>query len=279
MSNGTADNDIRAKQSLELFKNWLAKHPFLKYTGEDSIDDLLMFYLRVKKFSMQKAYESFEFTIPFMISHPDWYANPGPADYEFTHKPNSPLIFLKKLDSEGRRIYVYKMKNFDNFDSIKYFRQHFLTPLLFFADLPAQENGIVAVMDYTDVNLKKFTKVPIQVIYDTLQLSKFGLLRLKQLNLIGMPSFLKPFIEIAKTFTTAKILQRFNFINNIKELPKYMDVSLLPKEYGGSSKELLDFEVFELGTYYVNQMYKFDVNFSKIQQYENVGSFRKLEID
>jgi len=33
MSNKIKENATRAEQSLKLFKNWLAKHPFLKYTG------------------------------------------------------------------------------------------------------------------------------------------------------------------------------------------------------------------------------------------------------
>jgi hypothetical protein len=34
MANKIDDNDNRAKQSLELFRNWITKHPFLKYTGD-----------------------------------------------------------------------------------------------------------------------------------------------------------------------------------------------------------------------------------------------------
>ena len=34
MSNKIGNDDIRALQSLELFNNWLAKHPYLKYTGD-----------------------------------------------------------------------------------------------------------------------------------------------------------------------------------------------------------------------------------------------------
>ncbi|CAG9805234.1 unnamed protein product [Chironomus riparius] len=279
MSNKITDNDIRGKQSLELFKNWLSKHRFLKYTGTDSIDDLLMFYLRVKKFSMQKTFESFEFTIPFINSHSDLYSNPGPADYEFTVKANSPLIFLKNPNAEGQRIYIYKMKNFKNFDNVEYLRRNFLTPLLCIFDMEAQLNGVVVVMDYSDVNLGKLMKVPVPMIYNAMKLSKYGVMRLKQLNIIGFPSFLKPIFEFAKSFTSAKILERINFLNDVTELPKYMDVSVLPKEYGGSSVELLDYKSFELGVACINKIRKFDVNFSKIQAYENVGSFRKLEID
>jgi len=238
-----------------------------------------MFFLKVKKFSMQKAYESFEFTIPFIKSHPEWYSNLSPSDYEFTDKPNSPFIFLKNRDAEGRRVYICKMKHFDDFESVEYLRRHFLSPLLLTFDMDAQLNGVVAIMDFSDVNLSKLRKIPLYSAYDSFKISKLGVMRLKQLNIIGMPSYFKPVFEMAKTFTSAKILERINFINKVDELSEHMDVSVLPKEYGGSSDELMDYEPFELGVAYLNKIHKFDVNLSKIQDYENVGSFRKLEID
>ncbi|CAG9805236.1 unnamed protein product [Chironomus riparius] len=279
MSNKAENNDNRALQSLELFKNWLAKHPYLKYTGDDDIDDLLMACLRIKKFSMPKVYESFEFMVPYVKLHPDWYSNPTQADYEFTDKPKSPLIFLNNLDAEGRRIFVQKFKYFDDFNNADYFRRILLTPMLLFFDMDVQLNGVVAIFDYRDVNLSKLRKVPVQIIYDGFRASKSGLVRLKQLFMIGMPSFLKPILEIAKSFTSAKVLQRIHFINDLKELSQHMDVSVLPKEYGGTSTELMNYEAFELGVCYVNKIHKFDVNFSKIRDNQNVGSFRKLEID
>ncbi|XP_070509764.1 alpha-tocopherol transfer protein-like [Chironomus tepperi] len=279
MSNKIGDNDIRAKQSLELCKNWLAKHPFLKYTGDDDIDDVIMAYLRIKKFSMQKAYESFEFTIPFMKLHSDWYANPGPADYEFTDKPNSPLIFLKNPDAEGRRIHIQRYKYFDDFEDDEFFRRIVLTPLLPAFDMAAQLNGVVAIFDYRDVNMGKMRKIPLHLIQESIRASKSGLVKLKQMNIIGLPAFFRPIFEIAKTFTTAKILERVNLIDDVEELAQHMDVSLLPKEYGGSANEFLDYEVFKNGIDYVNKLSQFDVNFNKIQERENVGSFRKLEID
>jgi hypothetical protein len=245
----------------------------------DDIDDLLMFFLRVKKFSIQKAYESFEFSVPFIQSHPEWYSNLGQADYEFTDKPNSPFIFLKNLDAKGRRVYICKMRNFEDFESVEYLRRHFLTPLLLTFDMNAQLNGVVIIMDFTDVSISKLRKIPIHSAYDSFRLSKLGVMRLQQLNIIGMPSYFKPIFEIAKTFTSAKILERINFVNDVDELLKCMDVSVLPKEYGGSSDELMDYGPFELGVVYINKIHKFDVNFSKIQDFENVGSFRKLEID
>ncbi|XP_070509765.1 alpha-tocopherol transfer protein-like [Chironomus tepperi] len=279
MSNKISKDDNRSLQSLELFRNWLAKHSFLKYTGNDNIDDLLMFFLRVKKFSMQKAYDSFEFTIRFIKSHPDWYLNPGPADYDYTHKPNSPLTFLKNVDSKGRRVAIYRMKNVDNFDHVEFFRRMFMTPLLFYFDIDAQINGVVLVVDFSEASMGKMRKVPVQLVYDAFQFSKYDVMRLQQINVIGMPSFFMPIYELAKKLTSSKIIQRFNFINDKKELSKHMDVSGLPIEYGGKADELLDFAAFESGIEILNKIHKFNVNLSKIHEHENVGSFRKLEID
>jgi hypothetical protein len=238
-----------------------------------------MALLKIKKFSMQRTYECIDFMIPFMKSYSEWFSNPGPADYEFTDKPNSPLIYLKNLDAEGRRVYIYKMKNFENFDDIQFFRRYFLTAFFIVFEKNAQENGIVAIMDFTDANLGKMMSIPIAVMSDSLKMPKNGLMRLKQLNMIGMPSFLKPLFEIAKSFTSAKMLQRINFINDIAELSQHMDVTVLPPEYGGSSSELLDYAAFEVGISCIKKLNKFEVNFGNIQQVENVGSFRKLEVD
>jgi len=251
----------------------------MNFNFSDDIDDLLMTSLRVKKFSMQKAYESFEFTILFIKSHPDWYINLSPADYEFTNKPNSPLLYLKNRDAEGRIINIQKFKYYDNFEAVEFFRRSFMTTSLIFFDKDVQLNGVVAIFDFRDVNLGKMRKIPVQVINDALRSTSIGLVQLKQLNIIGMPSFLKPIFELAKAFMSAKIIQRINFINDVKELSRHMDVSVLPKEYGGSSDELMDYEPFKLGTVCINKFNKFDVNFGKIQEHENVGSFRKLEID
>lgn len=227
---------------------------------------------------MQKSYESFETVIRFVKLHPDWYINPCLSDYDFTDKPNSPILIPKNLDAEGRRILIYKMKNFKSFENVEFFRRTFLTPFLFFFDLNVQQNGLVIIMDFSEANFKKMRKIPVRYIYDTFQLSKFGAIRLKQLNVIGIPSFLKTIFELAKHFTTAKILQRINFINNVNELSNHMNVSVLPKEYGGSSSELTDYSIFELGIASVNKIHKFDVNLNK-KDYKDVKSFRKLEID
>ncbi|CAG9805233.1 unnamed protein product [Chironomus riparius] len=269
--------DLREKQSLELFKKWIDKHPYISFNKKDNVDDLLLSFLRAKNFSMDKTYESFEFTMKFIKSHPEFYDNITIDDYEYTRQPDSPIVLMKNRDKEGRAIYIYKGKYFDF--SEKFMRRNYLTPHLSIYDVETQTKGFIIIFDFQDINLKKFSKIPINFIYDFFKISKYCALKPKQVNFIGMPTFIKPIFEVGKSFTSAKVLGRFNLLQNVEDLKKVMDVSVLPKEYGGSSNELMEYESFEAGAKFASLFTKFEVNFSKIQEFEGVGSFRKLEID
>ena len=237
-----------------------------------------MTFLRTKKFSINRTCESFEFSIKFIKSHPEVYGNITKDDYEFTRQLDSPLIFMKNRDKEGRAIFIFKIKHFKDF-SDTYLRKYYLTPHLLMHDLETQMKGVVAVIDYRGINLKTFSKIPMSYIYDFFKVTKYCAIKYKQINFIGLPAFFKPIFEMGKSFTSAKVLARINLLQNPDELTTVMDVSVLPKEYGGSSNELLEYETFEAGVAFANLFNKFDVNFSKIQEFEGVGSFRKLEID
>lgn len=228
---------------------------------------------------MDRAYECFELSLTFMKSRSEWYENPGPKDYEFTTNKNSPLLFVKNRDAHGRAIWIYKMKNFKNFNKIEFFRNLFLTPLFVVFEKETQINGLVIIIDFRDMDIRSFKKLPMSCICDCFKLSKNSSVRTKQFNLIGMPSFFKPVFEFGKTLTSAKILTRINLLQNADELAKVMDVSILPKEYGGSSNELLDRKTFETGINFVETFLNLEVDFNKVQEHEGVGSFRKLEID
>jgi len=185
---------------------------------------------------------------------------------------------MKNRDADGRMIYIYKLKYFKKFDN-NFFRKLFLTPMLTSFDVETQVNGFVFIDDFRDMNLSSFKKIPMNFVFDAFKISKHGAVKAKQLILIGMPSFVKPILDIGKTFASEKIQGRIHLLRNIDELPEVIDISVMPEEYGGSSNELLDFETFEAGLALAKLYNKFDVNFSKIQDFEGVGSFRKLEID
>jgi len=252
---------------------------FCKLIPADSIDELLMYFLRSKKYKMNSVFESFEFGAKFIKSRPQFYENPGLHDYEFTSKPNSPVVFLKNRDSEGRRIYIYRIKHFESFKDVKFFRNVFLTPFFMSFVVETQLSGIVIIVDFRGINMNKARKIPLKTILDAAKVTKIAGSRLKQFNLIGMPAYFKPIYEIAKAFTSSKVLSRINFLSSIDELSTVMDVSILPEDYGGTLNDLLDFNEFEEGVKFVNQINKFNVNLSKMKKFQGVKDLKELEID
>ncbi|XP_070509993.1 retinaldehyde-binding protein 1-like [Chironomus tepperi] len=279
MSDKILVNDPRGEKLLKVFKNWLEKHPYIKYEGEDSIDDLLMYFLRSKKYKIDSVLESFEFAAKFIKSRPQFYENPGPHDYEFTTKDDSPVIFMNKRDSQGRRVYIYRIKHFQSFKDVKFFRNVFLTPFFMSFMVETQINGIVIIADFRGINMNKARKVPIKTIIDAAKVTKIAGSRLKQINLVGMPAFFRPLYEIAKTFTSSKVISRINFLSSMDELSTVMDVSLLPEDFGGTATDLLDFSEFEQGVKFVHQINKLNVNLSKMKKFEGIKDIKELEID
>lgn len=237
-----------------------------------------MNFLRTKKFVMDQAYESLEFSINFVKSHPELYENLTKADYEFTKKPDSPILFIKKPESEGQMIYIYRMKYFKDFD-VNFFRKLFLTPMFSNFHIATQLNGIVVIIDFREMNFKRFTKIQMNFVFDAFKISKHGAIKTNKIIIIGMPAILKPILDVGKTFASEKIKNRIHLLQDINELSEILDISSLPEEYGGLSAELLDFEIFEHGLKLANVFHKFEVNSTKFQEFECVGSFRKLEID
>lgn len=237
-----------------------------------------MNFLRVKKFVMDKAYESFEFSVIFVNSHPELYKNPTKVDYEFTKKPDSPILIMKNRDSEGRLIFIYRIKYFKDFDA-SFFRKLFLTPMFITFNKDTQLNGAVCIIDCRDMNLGSFKKIPMNFIFDGFKISKQGAVKIHKIILIGMPAIMKPILDIGKTFASEKVKNRIHLLHDIDELPEIIDISLLPEDYGGLTGELQDFETLEEGLKLAKLYHKFDVNFAKVQEFEGVGSFRKLEID
>lgn len=238
-----------------------------------------MYFLRSKKYKMDKVFESFEFGAKFIKSRPQFYENPGPHDYEFTTRDDSPVIFLKQRDSLGRRIYIYRIKHFESFKDVKFFRNVFLTPFFMSFVVETQLSGIVVIADFRGINMNKARKIPLKTILDAAKVTKIAGSRLKQFNFIGMPGFFKPIYEIAKAFTSAKVISRINFLSDIKELATVMDVSILPKDYGGSINELLDFSEFEEGVKFVHQINNLNVNLKKMKKFEGIKDIKELEID
>jgi hypothetical protein len=114
--------------------------------------------------------------------------------------------------------------------------------------------------------------------------------RIKQINILGLPAFANALFEFCKTFLNTKLRSRINSCKKVEDLSKIMDVSCLPVEYGGC--ENIDDNLQHFRQKFEDQvsietkfLKSIQVDEKKMKIYENgdnfetVGSFRKLEID
>lgn len=112
--------------------------------------------------------------------------------------------------------------------------------------------------------------------------------RYKQLFLVNLPTFAVFLLDVARSTLSDKLKKRIVLPKSMDDMKNYIDLSLLPKEYGGALSEAEHMEIF-------NEYFKgVRPNLEKIRNdrdiewhkapdmkrtNEAIGSFRKLEID
>lgn len=148
--------------------------------------------------------------------------------------------------------------------------------------------GVATIINHDGITMKQTSLFTVTDIVDFVTCLKNAVGRYKQLYLVNLPTFASFLLDVARATLTEKLKHRMVLPKNMEDLKNYMDVKLLPKEYGG---EIPEAEHMERFTNYFRtvrpSLEKFkncDVDWHKIPDLkaktaETVGSFRKLEID
>lgn len=112
--------------------------------------------------------------------------------------------------------------------------------------------------------------------------------RYKQLFLVNLPTFAVFLLDVARSTLSDKLKKRIVLPKNMADLKNHIDLSLLPKEYGGVLTEAEHMEIFNI--YFREVRPKLEnirakvIDWNKVPDFkakptEAIGSFRKLEID
>lgn len=113
--------------------------------------------------------------------------------------------------------------------------------------------------------------------------------RYKQLYLVNLPTFAVFLLDVARSTLSDKLKSRIILPKNMDDVKNFIDIKLLPKEFGGEISEADHMEIFN--EYFrsvrpqlerIKNEREIDWNRvpdSKARAAETVGSFRKLEID
>ncbi|KAG5672069.1 hypothetical protein PVAND_002228 [Polypedilum vanderplanki] len=272
------ENENKRKQSLDHFREWLTKHPFIK---SKEIDDLgLLMYLRPKKYKMDESFESYEVLTKYFVSQLKIYEISDDKMEQIFIQMKSSFYVLKNRDAEGRRVIVVRIKKIEeqNISFIEFFKIFalFIDGLHF--EEETQISGVVCIVDFSEMSFDYFLKTPVEDLIYSINLVKHYPVRIKLAIIIGLPSFANKILKIISQYLSEKIKSRLIVIDKAIELNIFIDTTeLLNDNYEYNEDNFLDFK--ENIKRALKNGRNIEINLNDIKVFEKVGSFRKLEID
>ncbi|XP_070497990.1 alpha-tocopherol transfer protein-like [Chironomus tepperi] len=286
------EDESRKLQSYKIVKEWVLKHPFITVLDPEILTlEMFLPFLRVKKFSMDKVYESIEKTLLFIKRHKNWSDFHGEKlQRALDLYDTGYLIVTREHDSECRKIIVCNHEmNLTKFNADDVFRLIVLLFSTLYNDEEAQIGGVIYISDARAANINYITSFTIKSFFQFVTQLKSSPIRMKKIVTVGMPAFANQLMNISKLALSEKIKNRLKFVDGISELSNQVDVSILTEEYGGkyTKAELVeDFrpKLVANAKFMSEIIEKIQIDFSKVvdkeyDESEMRGSFRKLEID
>jgi hypothetical protein len=241
---------------------------------------------------MDKVFDSFEKALLFAKEHENWFDWHGDGLKRALDLYETGFLkVMRKRDSQGRRVIVCNNRlDMEKFNADDVFRLHCLVILLLATEHDTQLCGAIYVDDLCcGISMKYLSIYPLKSTYDfTVQL-KVTPMRLKNICIIGLPSFAAQFLHIIKMGLSETMNKRLQVMDNMDDLWNYVDKNVMTTEYGGDEDEretIDDFRKFiDDNLHDLNRfVQEFDIDMEKADllsdfKRETIGSFRKLQID
>lgn len=147
---------------------------------------------------------------------------------------------------------------------------------------------MASIIDHGGITMKHTALFSVTDIVDFADCMKNAVGRYKQLYLVNLPTFAVFLLDVARSTLNDKLKARIVLPKNMDDVKNYIDISLLPKEFGGELPEAEHMEIFN--EYFrsvrprLEEIKSKQIDWSKVpaiksRTAEAVGSFRKLEID
>ncbi|XP_014206720.1 clavesin-1-like [Copidosoma floridanum] len=286
------EDERTREQSLERFREWIAKHPSIKRCRTDSV--FLLRFLRTKKFSLPLAQDMLERYLSIRQLYPDWFRNLDIDDPEIEAILDAGyLVPLIKRDSHGRKVILSCAGRFDpyKYTSAQMVRVHSLVVEALMDDEESQVHGYTHLNDESGLTMGHLSSWSLTDIRNMLAcIQNSTPMRHKSTHLLNVPAGCAKIIEIALTFLNEKLRSRVVLHKSLSDLQQTVDPKILPKEYGGDiplAEMIAEFkkilrakreEIKALDDMYIEIAPKDTCSAS-----EGLGglsgSFRKLEVD
>lgn len=250
-----------------------------------------MAYLRKHKFNVPKTFEALETYLMYSQFYPQWLENIDIMSHDMQEFFDSGVMYpLPSRDKYDRQVFMIVLKNFDcdkfNFDD---FVRAAVSIFLYLTNIEVnQVTGMTCVLICDQLSLGFVKLFNFSNIIHSLRQLWYGTgVRLKGFFFVNMPLIGVATVEVIRQLASEKMRDRIHVLGS-NELSDYIDVNILPKEYGGELSEadiLIDFKI----QFYKQREFILETSNSHITDFESLkidntdylvpGSFRSLEID
>lgn len=305
------EDELRKSQSLQHFREWIAKQSHIKNcrTGlfdvlepehfwwdvvklyvSISDENFLLRFLRVKKYSNADAVKMLEKLLVSCETHPEWFRHLTLDDDDRMRELfESGFIFpLKDRDENGCRVIMLQARKLDTkrftfTDVLKAINFVIFTLL---EEPETQIAGFVYVIDHKDISMDYVGIFSLTEMRDYLKCIQNAIpCRQKQAYFVHLPGFAVKLTDFAKGFVSSKLKERAFFYKDFDKLFGHLDPKILPKEFGGTIpvKEMMD-HFIQIARGFDKNLRRsdeqsIDLSFIKSNDIETIGSFKRLEID
>ncbi|GBO07131.1 Alpha-tocopherol transfer protein-like [Araneus ventricosus] len=213
-------------------------------TGLIFDDDVLIQFLRVKKYNVAKAFSQIKSYISLRKKNPQIFLN---LSYEWVVKTlyDRTITFLPWRCQDGCTVIIVELDNWDpETFPVEQVKKAFVIYLLQSLREPmSQVNGIKAIIDVKSNpirHVRHCTPNNLRLIYHGIQ--EVCPSRYKEVHIINDSLTFKAAWFIIKPFISEKIKKRINFHNGPETLLNFFPKAILPKHYGG---DLENFQMWD----------------------------------
>lgn len=239
---------------------------FINKTFSLADDNFLLQFLRVRKFNIESTFATFENFFLLRKKYEKWCKIDDASMKKIWELYDLGYVYpLTERDDEGKRIIFVQSKKFDTnkFTSVDAVRLIGVIVITLMEEEETQIAGISTISDFTDVSFSFFNLFSIKDVKDFADFVRnVSVGREKENYFVNLPTVAAFLFEIGRKAMNEKMRKRMITVKNMEQVKTYVDVELLPKEFGGKISEDDMKEDFK-------KLYKYhEANLEAINDYE-----------
>ncbi|KAG5668864.1 hypothetical protein PVAND_016784 [Polypedilum vanderplanki] len=210
------ETDEVKEKSIKLLRDFITNHPHI-INSENFDDVLLLALLRVRKYSMDKVYESAEKFASIFVQYPDWFdISPENLERSLQIIEGGTGVLFNERDEQGRRVFFINMERPGELRCTvtEIIRTVIIAMFFLLFEEETQICGISIIFDCSRLTMHNVVPMSIKSLINLAEMINVVPIRIKDIKVIGVPKFFVAFFEIMKRFLSPKLRGRIRLYKN-----------------------------------------------------------------